>query len=692
MSTQRSRCWYLPIRASTFVAIVSLGLTGCPVEEVEPGPNVHQLALGTFQGTGSVPAGDTDVWTFNIPTGLTGHFRFEFNLPPESDVTIGIGTENWRFCYGPDRCFLTGQPGFEFDVPLQVWPGIYATSVSIWFHGFGNATSSDRKYAFNLVGPPPPTTTSTSTTTSSSTSTTTSTLPPSVCGNGTLEAGEQCDDGNVAHGDGCSPTCLLQSQPLQVNCTASTQSAYLAAFGNDGEFTNMWDYAIDRGYDPTLRGALACDEGYGTTSFMANLAHPTLPALVIVSRHGDVAPGFNTFLYQTEAASVRWVHASTFSMKIFMTGSNQVQDIEFYGVDGTLLTASAPSGAAALAAGQLALCSDEYARILDCERAYFASPFNIIAIGATIVSIGQCAASINPVTGALAPITCGAALASTIGTLGSAFIACPYRPEGVACSDEETCAPGTCRWSGGRETRVNCIPTPGAPSACGGASCCDGHGQCLCTQDDFERASLGPNWTPGLFYPSETCEIWGVSDLGGGDNGATCYWNGSITPAPATAQYACAQLSGPVAPTDLFWWAGAAGPCLAMDGSGDGVCCVAAPWEHFSNDVYFGWWGMWAARNTTVTSGPENDFDEKTITEGDFLGIERDSNGTTFRCYHSTDGRTWDLLGQMGAAGLPIPGQPGVFADRVQGDYESFTIERWEAGNGGLPTSRVCGM
>jgi len=31
-----------------------------------------------------------------------------------------------------------------------------------------------------------------------------------VCGNGTLDAGEQCDDGNTADGDGCSATCQLE--------------------------------------------------------------------------------------------------------------------------------------------------------------------------------------------------------------------------------------------------------------------------------------------------------------------------------------------------------------------------------------------------------------------------------------------------------------------------------------------------
>lgn len=53
--------------------------------------------------------------------------------------------------------------------------------------------------------------------------------PPS-CGNGAVEAGEQCDDGNMANGDGCSRTCQIEGcytcagQPsvcTPVVCTAS---------------------------------------------------------------------------------------------------------------------------------------------------------------------------------------------------------------------------------------------------------------------------------------------------------------------------------------------------------------------------------------------------------------------------------------------------------------------------------------
>lgn len=34
--------------------------------------------------------------------------------------------------------------------------------------------------------------------------------PPAQCGNGVLEAGEECDDGNPAWWDGCAPTCFFE--------------------------------------------------------------------------------------------------------------------------------------------------------------------------------------------------------------------------------------------------------------------------------------------------------------------------------------------------------------------------------------------------------------------------------------------------------------------------------------------------
>ncbi len=41
---------------------------------------------------------------------------------------------------------------------------------------------------------------------------------PSFCGNTLIEAGEQCDDGNTANGDGCSSSCQKENQPPVARC------------------------------------------------------------------------------------------------------------------------------------------------------------------------------------------------------------------------------------------------------------------------------------------------------------------------------------------------------------------------------------------------------------------------------------------------------------------------------------------
>ncbi len=45
---------------------------------------------------------------------------------------------------------------------------------------------------------------------------------PNLCGNGLLETGESCDDGNAAYGDGCTPMCTVGSTPLRAEVGTNT--------------------------------------------------------------------------------------------------------------------------------------------------------------------------------------------------------------------------------------------------------------------------------------------------------------------------------------------------------------------------------------------------------------------------------------------------------------------------------------
>lgn len=64
----------------------------------------------------------------------------------------------------------------------------------------------------------------------------------SVCGNNAVEPGEQCDDGNLVSGDGCSSTCTLEGSPLKPNllrCGSSDRD--VSAFIPAGVMLNVVD-------------------------------------------------------------------------------------------------------------------------------------------------------------------------------------------------------------------------------------------------------------------------------------------------------------------------------------------------------------------------------------------------------------------------------------------------------------------
>jgi len=84
--------------------------------------------------------------------------------------------------------------------------------------------------------------------------------PIQVCGNGTVEAPEQCDDGNTVGGDGCSAICEIE---IECPCTG-------------GEFAQArltWEGIIGGAWSPSLvtfNDVANCDDSYFTNpSFQA---------------------------------------------------------------------------------------------------------------------------------------------------------------------------------------------------------------------------------------------------------------------------------------------------------------------------------------------------------------------------------------------------------------------------------------
>ncbi|HEX5061822.1 MAG TPA: DUF4215 domain-containing protein [Kofleriaceae bacterium] len=90
----------------------------------------------------------------------------------------------------------TPNPGGEYKVWITP---VAAYASSGRFHGFvPGSTKTDNFKVLESETPPPP--------------------PPSCCGNGQLDAGEQCDDGNTTNGDGCSATCTTETPPPPQPC------------------------------------------------------------------------------------------------------------------------------------------------------------------------------------------------------------------------------------------------------------------------------------------------------------------------------------------------------------------------------------------------------------------------------------------------------------------------------------------
>ena len=62
--------------------------------------------------------------------------------------------------------------------------------------------------------------------------------PPPCCGDGHLDSGEACDDGNTANGDGCSATCTIEVPPPPPDCTCGDGHLDAGEACDDGNTAN----------------------------------------------------------------------------------------------------------------------------------------------------------------------------------------------------------------------------------------------------------------------------------------------------------------------------------------------------------------------------------------------------------------------------------------------------------------------
>jgi cysteine-rich repeat protein len=85
-----------------------------------------------------------------------------------------------------------------------------------------------------------------------------------VCGNGTIESGETCDDGNTADGDGCTSACELGTPTVSVTNNTSgaidaTTPTLTRVATVSGCTAPVWAVSIDVDITHTWRGDLNLD-------------------------------------------------------------------------------------------------------------------------------------------------------------------------------------------------------------------------------------------------------------------------------------------------------------------------------------------------------------------------------------------------------------------------------------------------
>jgi cysteine-rich repeat protein len=130
------------------------------------------------------PATDPDVTAMSRWTYADNRWIFQ----PEWDIIKWDSLKMHWVLYGSMNTITLGQSGYEYETPMVSLASDAAFPTSGRWSATGFSAASSNGIEDIVV-------------------TTLDATPPSLCGDGVVQAGEDCDDGNLLPADGCSPAC-----------------------------------------------------------------------------------------------------------------------------------------------------------------------------------------------------------------------------------------------------------------------------------------------------------------------------------------------------------------------------------------------------------------------------------------------------------------------------------------------------
>lgn len=110
--------------------------------------------------------------------------------------------------------------------------------------------------------------------------------PQLLCGNGIVDAQEECDDGNTMGGDGCSATCLHENciLPAEIVINEIMQDPESVS-DSAGEWFELYNASTS---DLDLLGCIIRDNGNNSHTISSSLIIPAA-GLAVLARNGDSA-------------------------------------------------------------------------------------------------------------------------------------------------------------------------------------------------------------------------------------------------------------------------------------------------------------------------------------------------------------------------------------------------------------------